>query len=235
MLLVRTSLGGLAWEPDVRTALLDATGGNKIVVLDFTGSDWCGWCMKLKSEVFDQPEFAAYAKDNLLMVEVDFPRHKELPAEQQASNQKLAETYGIRGYPTIILLDAMGNKIGQSGYVPGGPKNFIASLEKFPAVGHREVAPPVASAPEASRHAAPAFVPVAPASPNHYGDLVLKAISGAKDSRMVMINDQLLTIGETAKVKVHDERIAVTLKEVHDDSVLIVVAGKTQELRLGQH
>ena len=66
----------LQWLTDTKTALEKARQENKAVLLDFTGSDWCGWCMKLKSEVFDQPEFAQFAQANLVLVEVDFPKRK---------------------------------------------------------------------------------------------------------------------------------------------------------------
>ncbi len=83
-------------------------------------------------------------------------------------------------------------------------------------------------------HAPPAFVPVAPALPMHYGELALKGISGTKDRRMALINNQTFMAGETAKVKVQDSRIDVTCREIRDDSVLIVIDGKSQELKLTQ-
>jgi len=231
----QNSVAAVEWVTDVHEALLRATSEHKAILLDFTGSDWCGWCMKLKSEVFDQPEFAAYAQANLIMVEVDFPRHKELSPEQQAANDKLARTYSIRGYPTVILLDASGKQIGHGGYVPGGPKNFIAALESNPDFGHHRTpdspAPP--AQPDSPRPPA-AFVPVAPANALHYGDLALKGISGVKDHRLALINNQTLMIGETAKVKVHDQRVEITLKEIRDDSVVILVEGKTLQLTLGE-
>ena len=103
----------------------------KLVMLDFTGSDWCGWCIKLNNEVFSQAAFAEYAKKNLVAVEVDFPRKKKLSAAQKQANDALAKKYQIEGYPTIIVLDSEGKKVGQLGYQPGGPKAFIAELEKL--------------------------------------------------------------------------------------------------------
>lgn len=69
-------------------------------MLDSTGSDWCGWCIKLHKEVFSQPEFAAYAKKNLVCVEVDSPIKKKLSVAQQTANDDLAKKYKIEGYPT---------------------------------------------------------------------------------------------------------------------------------------
>ncbi|WLT31830.1 thioredoxin family protein [Geothrix sp. PMB-07] len=119
------------WGTDVPKAIAKAKAENKLVVLDFTGSDWCGWCIKLKKEVFDTPEFEAYAAKNLVLVEVDFPRKKEMSAQQKATNQQLAAKYGIKGYPTIFVLEGSGMPVGKLGYMEGGPKPFIAELAKL--------------------------------------------------------------------------------------------------------
>jgi protein disulfide-isomerase len=118
------------WLTDLPKAQAKAKEEKKLVLLDFTGSDWCGWCIKLHNEVFSKPEFAEYAKKNLVLVEVDFPRKKKLSAEQTKANEALQQKYKIDGYPTIIVLNGEGKKIGELGYMPGGPKAFIAELEK---------------------------------------------------------------------------------------------------------
>ena len=118
------------WLTDLPKAQARAKGEKRMVLLDFTGSDWCGWCIKLHNEVFSKPEFAEYARKNLVLVEVDFPRKKKLSAEQKKANDALQQKYKIDGYPTIILLNGEGKKIGKLGYMPGGPKAFIAELEK---------------------------------------------------------------------------------------------------------
>ena len=118
------------WLTDLPEAQARAKTEKKMVLLDFTGSDWCGWCIKLHNEVFSKPEFAEYAKKNLVLVEVDFPRKKKLSAEQKKANDALQQKYRIDGYPTIIVLNGEGKKIGELGYMPGGPKAFIAELEK---------------------------------------------------------------------------------------------------------
>jgi thioredoxin-related protein len=121
----------LEWLTDVPKAQAQAKKEGKLVMMDFTGSDWCGWCIKLHKEVFSQDEFADYAKKNLVLVEVDFPRKKEQPEQLKKSNQDLQEKYKIEGYPTIIVLNGDGKKVGELGYQPGGPKAFIASLDKL--------------------------------------------------------------------------------------------------------
>ena len=120
----------LQWMTDLSKAQAKAKAENKLVMLDFTGSDWCGWCIKLNKEVFSKPEFSEYAKKNLVLVEVDFPRQKQQSADQKKANQALQKKYNIEGYPTIIVLDANGKKVAETGYVPGGPKAFLADLEK---------------------------------------------------------------------------------------------------------
>ena len=122
----------LQWMTDLSKAQAKAKEEKKLVLVDITGSDWCGFCIKLNKEVFSTPEFAEYAKKNLVLVEVDFPRKKELPAAQAKANQALQKKYSIDGYPTIILLDGEGKKLGTvDGYSPGsGPKSYIAELEK---------------------------------------------------------------------------------------------------------
>ena len=119
------------WSEEYDKALAQAKADKKLVLLDFTGSDWCGWCIKLDKEVFSQAEFGEYAKKNLVLVELDYPRSKEQSKEIKAQNAKLQEEYKVEGFPTIIVLNSEGKKVGQLGYQPGGPKAFIAELEKL--------------------------------------------------------------------------------------------------------
>jgi len=119
------------WSTDLPKAQEQAKKDNKLVLMDFTGSDWCGWCIKLKKEVFDTKEFKEYADKNLVLVEVDFPNKKKQSAELKKANQALQEKYKIKGYPTIIVLDAGGKKVDELGYMRGGPKPFIEKLEKL--------------------------------------------------------------------------------------------------------
>lgn len=119
------------WITDYKAALTAAKKGKKVVLMDFTGSDWCGWCKKLKAEVFDQPEFQQWAAKNAILLEVDFPKHKELPKELQEQNKKLGKEFDIKGYPTIILVDAKGKKIGQLGYMEGGPEKWTKEADKL--------------------------------------------------------------------------------------------------------
>ncbi len=119
------------WLTDAVKAQAQAKAEKRLVLLNFTGSDWCGWCIRLSREVFTQPEFAEYAKKNLVLGEVDFPRRKQLSAEQKKANDALAAKYKIEGYPTLIILNGEGRQVGTLGYVAGGPKAFIAEIEKL--------------------------------------------------------------------------------------------------------
>jgi thioredoxin-related protein len=121
-----------AWLNDYKKAQQEAKAGNKFLLLDFTGSDWCGWCKKFDREVLLQPEFKDFARDNLVVVELDFPRGKPQTPELKKQNRELAQQYGIVGFPTIVVLSSDGQKLWQyDGYFPDGPTAFIAQLQKL--------------------------------------------------------------------------------------------------------
>ena len=109
----------LTWLTDLPKAQAQAKAENKLVFLDFTGSDWCVWCKKLHAEVFSTPEFQDYARKNLVLVTVDFPHETKLSAEQTKANKALGEKYGIKGYPTLIVLNGDGKKVGELSYADG--------------------------------------------------------------------------------------------------------------------
>jgi thioredoxin-related protein len=122
---------GPMWLTNFEDAKAQAHTGHKMLLMNFTGSDWCPPCILLHRQILSQPEFADYAAKNLVLMEVDFPRTKEQSAELKAANEKLAEQYGIYGFPTEIVLDSNGKKMGELGYMPGGPQAFITALEKL--------------------------------------------------------------------------------------------------------
>ncbi|MBP8299554.1 MAG: thioredoxin family protein [Planctomycetes bacterium] len=118
------------WITSYKAALAKAKKEKKVILADFTGTDWCGWCIKLKDEVFSKPEFKEWADKNVVLLEVDFPRKKKQSPELKKQNQDLAQEFGIQGYPTIVFLDAKGKKLGNLGYAEGGPAAWIALAEK---------------------------------------------------------------------------------------------------------
>lgn len=116
-----------AWLTDLEAAKKQAAAEKKDILVDFTGSDWCGWCIRLKKEVFDQPEFAEASK-KFVLVELDFPRGKKQSPELKAKNEALSKQFAIAGFPTILLLDAQGQVYAQTGYQEGGAKQYLAHL-----------------------------------------------------------------------------------------------------------
>ena len=121
----------LVWQTDYAAALKQAKTENRKVFLFFTGSDWCSWCKRLNQEILSTPDFARYAKEKLILVEVDFPKKRPQSATLQTQNAKLARTYHIEGYPTVVILDSSGKKIDELGYQEGGPSPFLARLSKL--------------------------------------------------------------------------------------------------------
>ena len=119
------------WGTDLPAAKAQAQKEKKIVLVNFTGSDWCPWCIKLKDEIFSKPEFIKYAEKKLVLVEIDFPRKKELPQPLKTANDELAKQYKIAGFPTVVVLGSDGKRLGDLGYEKGGPKAFLAELEKL--------------------------------------------------------------------------------------------------------
>ena len=101
------------WLTNYKDALAAANTNKKIVLADFTGSDWCHFCIQLKKEVLDTPEFKKLADQKLVLLEVDFPQQKAQADDVKKQNQELQKKYKVSGYPTIILLDGTGKKLGQ--------------------------------------------------------------------------------------------------------------------------
>jgi thioredoxin-related protein len=117
------------WTNDYAKAVETAKAENKKLLLDFTGSDWCGFCKLLDKEVFSTPQFKDWAK-NFVLVQVDFPR-APLSPQLQAQNNDLKSKYPVTGYPTIVIMDASGNVLArQVGYHPGsGPAAYVGELD----------------------------------------------------------------------------------------------------------
>lgn len=124
----------LPWQTDLPRAQAQARTESKMVLMDFTGSDWCGWCMKFDAEALSTQEFKDYAEKNLVLVQLDFPNSKPQADELKKANAALQSQYKIEGFPTFVVLNQDGREIGrQEGYSEGGAKAFIAKLEGFKA------------------------------------------------------------------------------------------------------
>ena len=128
--IIPSSEAAEAWKTDYTAALAEAAKENKMVLLDFTGSDWCGWCIKLQKDTFSKPEFKKFAQESLVLVELDFPRGKTQSDELKKQNEELAEKFGVQGFPTLVLLDPQGKEAARNvGYLQGGPEAFVQWVE----------------------------------------------------------------------------------------------------------
>ena len=104
------------WTEDYKGAVKVATEKNVPLFLDFTGSDWCGWCMLMDRQVFEKTEWKKWAADNLVCVKLDFPQSVKQAAALKEQNEGLMRRFGIRGFPTFVLLSPDGEKkLGQFG------------------------------------------------------------------------------------------------------------------------
>ena len=117
------------WLTDFNKAKAEAAKRNLPILVDFSGSDWCGWCMKLDKEVFSTKAFKDYAKDNFVLLLIDLPRAKPMPQKVREQNNMLARMYGVRGFPTVLILDKDGNVLARTGYQRGGAEAYIAYLK----------------------------------------------------------------------------------------------------------
>lgn len=124
--------GGEGWSHEFDASAKKAASENKDMLVDFTGSDWCGWCIKLNKEVFSHDEFKNGVKDGYVLVELDYPKDKsKLSEETIAQNEKLQEKYSITGFPTILLMDGEGRPFAKTGYQAGGPTTYVAHLKEL--------------------------------------------------------------------------------------------------------
>ena len=128
----------LVWHEDLKEAITISQKENKPLMLFFTGSDWCGWCIRLQKEVFFKPEFTKWAAENVVLVELDFPRKKAQSQELRTQNAQLQQQFQVRGYPTIWFVKADKNssgqvnlsQLGRTGYVKGGPAAWIVTANQ---------------------------------------------------------------------------------------------------------
>jgi protein disulfide-isomerase len=124
---------GLKWYSEINQAIEASRQEQKPLFLFFTGSDWCGWCMKLQNEVFKTPEFTAWAKDHAILVDLDFPRRTPQSDALKSQNNQLQQTFAVQGYPTVFFVNAKKTEkdkydlssLGKTGYVAGGPDKWI--------------------------------------------------------------------------------------------------------------
>src|SRR5437660_1441908 len=218
------------WLTDLPAAEATAKAENKMVLIDFTGSDWCGWCIRLRNEVFSTPEFEAFAQEHLVLVEADFPRGKAQDDGLKRANQELARRFQIQGYPTVVLLGSDAKKLGTLGYQPGGPQAFIATIGR---ISGSSAAPAVPPANHQAIHKDGPPVPLFNGAPTFpppkFTELVLKGISGPPNNRLAMVNNRTFGVGESALVKVGEAQVKVKCLQIRPDSVLVSLDGAEQK------
>ena len=132
---------GITWYDDFDKAVAAAKAEGKDLLVDFTGSDWCGWCVRLHKEVFAHDEFNQGVKDKYVLVALDFPRGDEAKAKvpNPTRNDELMKKYGIRGFPSILLMNADGDVYARTGYQRGGPAAYLKHLETISAAGKKGI------------------------------------------------------------------------------------------------
>lgn len=134
-----TQAQDLKWHTDMTEAMKISKKTKKPLLLFFTGSDWCGWCIRLQKEVLKTPEFEKWAKEKVVLVELDFPKRASQPQEVKNQNMQLQQLLGVRGYPTVWIVNAASSKdgkinleqLGSTGYVAGGPTAWLATADKI--------------------------------------------------------------------------------------------------------
>lgn len=119
------------WLTDFEAAKKTAAEKKLPILADFSGSDWCGWCIKLDSEVFSKKEFKEFARDNLVLFMADFPRAKKQDDKIKQQNAGLMKTYEVQGFPTVLLLDGQGKVFARTGYERGGAAAYVEHLKKL--------------------------------------------------------------------------------------------------------
>ncbi len=141
------------WETNINKAIETSNKTNKPLFLFFTGSDWCGWCIRLQKEVFKTPEFSTWAEKNVVLVELDYPRAAPQTDQIKTQNAGLQQAFQIQGYPTVWIVNAdmkdgkpNFQQLGKTGYVAGGPATWIAGADEI-LKNNTKIAPPKLSKP----------------------------------------------------------------------------------------
>ncbi|MBI1227153.1 MAG: thioredoxin fold domain-containing protein [Bacteroidetes bacterium] len=146
-----TASSDLVWYTELTKAQAASNESNKPIFAFFTGSDWCGWCKKLQADVFAKDAFKEWARQNVVLLELDFPRRKQLAPEIAQQNMNLQQSFQVRGYPTIWIFYAQTdpatngislNALGSTGYPAGAKKGkeevkFLSEVNAILANGKR--------------------------------------------------------------------------------------------------
>jgi thioredoxin-related protein len=133
--LMMTFSTGVTWVGDFNAAKTEAAQKHKLILINFSGSDWCGPCIRLRKEILESAAFESYAADNLVLVRADFPREKknQLSKEQVKLNEALADKYNADGkFPYTLLVDENGKILHDwDGFPNETPEQFIAQINSI--------------------------------------------------------------------------------------------------------
>jgi thioredoxin-related protein len=129
----------MTWHTDMAKASELSMKEKKPLMLFFTGSDWCGWCIRLQKEVFKKEEFTKWAKQNVILVELDFPKRTAQEEVLKQQNYQMQQIFQVKGYPTVWLVNpektAEGkinlSALGSTGYVAGGPEKWLEGVNSI--------------------------------------------------------------------------------------------------------
>jgi thioredoxin-related protein len=215
--------GKATWLENLPQAAEQAKAEHKLLLLDFTGSDWCGWCKKLEADTFSQPEFIDYAAKNLVLVRLDFPRQKEQPDDVKQANNELKQKYSIQGFPTIMVLKPDGTVLWkQTGYLKGGPAAMIAKLNGL----NPQTTQPISSAP-AIATANPSGIPIqwpAPPARKPGDEPRLQGIFYSASHPSIILEGKSCEEGDSVK--------GMTVLKIQRDAVTVQWNGQEKVLRL---
>ena len=208
------------WMTDFKAAKQKAAAENKDMLVNFTGSDWCGWCIKLVDEVFKHDSFKQGVADKFILVEIDFPQDKSKQDEPtQKQNEKLQGEYSIQGFPTILLLDSDGLPYAQTGYQAGGPEKYLTHLDGLRAIKEkRDRAIEDASKLEGAKSATAlisALEMIPEGQQNHYNDIIEQIAKLDPDDKTGFLAAQAQKNAE---------------KELQDKIMAAMKSGKTDEI-----
>jgi protein disulfide-isomerase len=225
--LISLSAASAEWLTDYPGALARARESGKPILIDFTGSDWCPYCIELKKNALSTAEFNSYADQKLVLLEVDFPRRKQLTAQQQKANQTLAVRFRIEGFPTLVLVNSQGSILGR---VPA-ENNPSVLIREIARVAGQPAPPPLAKADAAPAAPPPPMFNGAPTQPPpQYTGLKLQGISGPPGNRLAILNSQTFSKGEGGRIKVSGKEIAVRCLDIREKSVLLAIDGSNKEV-----
>ena len=209
------------WMTDLEAAKARAAAENKAVLIDFTGSDWCGWCIRLRKQVLDTPAFETYAKDKFVLVEVDLPRNPKFDATLRARNEQISKQYRVEGFPTILVITPQGDLAGGfSGYresVEAAARSLDAALKTAGLLGKAETqqgAEQLATLSEAYKSL--------PAE--------LQGNAASLRARIVALDPQDTTgIGRQARVEAQRESLKAQLQQADTPEDALAVVNKALE------